>query len=333
MEEDLLPEFLVECSEIMTKLDGDLVTLEKSGQNPALMNEIFRGIHTIKGSSGFFELKRLESVAHAAENILDKMRQGTLKATNDSTNLIFQAVDVIKKILDELETQKKEPAGDDSVLIGKIKAVLEGKPIAPPVSPPPVQEIHVEPKPVVVEIPKVEEKPVIVEPPVIAAKSVAEEKPTVEEKPVVQVKVPVEDNPLPQAPVPEIKKPVVVISMIDSSSEKINREIAEGLGQKVSESVPVPEIKKEDSVQPNLKQEPVVPVQEVSIVQLQQEAAAKRERERLEQEKANVAPVSTSTPVLAVVAPTPLAPIEEKSAYEKSVVQEIRWTHLSRPIF
>jgi chemotaxis protein histidine kinase CheA len=79
--DDLLSEFLAEALEGIEVLDAELVTLEQNPNDPALLGSIFRVLHTIKGTSGFLDLPRLESVAHAGENILGKFRDGELEVT------------------------------------------------------------------------------------------------------------------------------------------------------------------------------------------------------------------------------------------------------------
>ena len=74
--DDLLNEFLTETSENMDTLDVELVKLEQNPDDPELLGNIFRLVHTIKGTCGFLGLPRLESVAHAGENILGKIRDG-----------------------------------------------------------------------------------------------------------------------------------------------------------------------------------------------------------------------------------------------------------------
>ena len=73
--DDLLSEFLTETSEF-TVLDVELVRLEQNPNNPELLSNIFRLVHTIKGTCGFLGLPRLEHVAHASENVLGKFRDG-----------------------------------------------------------------------------------------------------------------------------------------------------------------------------------------------------------------------------------------------------------------
>lgn len=118
--DDLLSEFLTETNESIATLDVELVTLEQNPDSPGLINEIFRLVHTIKGTCGFLGLPRLESVAHSGENVLGKFREGTLEVTSDGVSLILDAMDRIKEILDHLEKTGAEPEGSDQDLINAL---------------------------------------------------------------------------------------------------------------------------------------------------------------------------------------------------------------------
>jgi two-component system chemotaxis sensor kinase CheA len=83
-------------------------------------------VHTIKGTCGFLGLPRLEHVAHAAENVLGKVRDGELVATPDVINLVLAALDRIKLIVAGLGATGSEPAGDDTGIISALDRALEG---------------------------------------------------------------------------------------------------------------------------------------------------------------------------------------------------------------
>ena len=125
--DDLLREFLTETNESIATLDVELVNLEQNPNNPGLIDNIFRLVHTIKGTCGFLGLPRLESVAHAGENVLGKFRDGKLVVTPPAVSLILEALDRIKELLAALEATEAEPAGDDSALIAKLDAASEGR--------------------------------------------------------------------------------------------------------------------------------------------------------------------------------------------------------------
>ncbi len=124
--DELLSEFLTETNESLADVDVGLVKLEQNPNDPGLLSEIFRLVHTIKGTCGFLGLPRLEAVAHVAEDVLGKYRDGELTVTPDSVTLILEALDCIKGILAVLERDEKEPEGNDNDLIARLQVVAEG---------------------------------------------------------------------------------------------------------------------------------------------------------------------------------------------------------------
>jgi two-component system, chemotaxis family, sensor kinase CheA len=125
--DDLLREFLTETTESLSLLDLELVKLEQNPNDPELLSNIFRLVHTIKGTCGFLGLPRLESVAHASENVLGRVRDGELVVTPSAVSLILQSLDRIKGLLSTLEQTEAEPAGDDGDLIQRLNALAEGQ--------------------------------------------------------------------------------------------------------------------------------------------------------------------------------------------------------------
>ncbi len=109
MEDDILKDFLAESKENLELLDQQFVELEQDPENEELIKSIFRTIHTIKGTSGFFGFTTLEGIAHFAEDILSKLRDGIITVNEDITTMLLQSVDYIKAILAELEATGKEP--------------------------------------------------------------------------------------------------------------------------------------------------------------------------------------------------------------------------------
>ncbi|MBV9523466.1 MAG: hybrid sensor histidine kinase/response regulator [Alphaproteobacteria bacterium] len=125
--DDLLSDFLTETAENLSLLDRDLVALEKNPNDPALLGNIFRLVHTIKGTCGFLGLPRLEAVAHAAENVLGKIRDGELAITAQAISLILEALDCIKAIMAALEASAAEPEGEDANLIARLDRHARGE--------------------------------------------------------------------------------------------------------------------------------------------------------------------------------------------------------------
>lgn len=123
--DDLLPDFLTESYEGLAQIDNDLVSLEKNPENTEILGGIFRTMHTIKGTCGFLGLSRLEHLAHSAENVLGKMRDGDIKGTPEIISLILASVDSVKDILSYLEANGTEPEGNDKDLIEQLEQVCE----------------------------------------------------------------------------------------------------------------------------------------------------------------------------------------------------------------
>jgi len=124
--DDLLSEFLTETSENLAVLDVELVKLEQNPNDTELLGNIFRLVHTVKGTCGFLGLPRLESVAHAGENVLGKVRDGELDVTAEAVSLILECLDRIRSIMSDLEATGSEPQGDDSDLIRRLNAFADG---------------------------------------------------------------------------------------------------------------------------------------------------------------------------------------------------------------
>ncbi|MDR3485280.1 MAG: chemotaxis protein CheW [Bradyrhizobium sp.] len=124
--DDLLQEFLAETTESLALLDVELVRFERETSDATILSNIFRLMHTIKGTCGFLGLPRLGAVAHAGENILGKFRDGELDVTPRAVTLILKAIDRIRALLAEMETTGSEPTGSDAELIGEINALASG---------------------------------------------------------------------------------------------------------------------------------------------------------------------------------------------------------------
>lgn len=125
--DDLLSEFLTETAENLATLDLELVRLEQHPNDPSLLSNIFRLVHTIKGTCGFLGLPRLEAVAHASENVLGKFRDGELEVTPQAVTLILASLDRIKMIVHALEQTETEPEGEDGDLIAALDAMAAGE--------------------------------------------------------------------------------------------------------------------------------------------------------------------------------------------------------------
>lgn len=122
--DDLLREFLTETSESLDTVDNQLVRFEQDPNNAKILDNIFRLVHTIKGTCGFLGLPRLEALAHAGETLMGKFRDG-MPVTGDAVSLILASIDRIKEILAGLEATEAEPQGSDEDLIVKLHEMVE----------------------------------------------------------------------------------------------------------------------------------------------------------------------------------------------------------------
>lgn len=116
-QDDIVKEFIVESFEALDSLDRGLVTLEEDPNNTAVLNEIFRTVHTIKGTCGFLEFQKLESVAHVGENLLDSIRSHRLSVTQEIVSTLLALGDAIRSILQSLEQSGTEGDRDFSELV------------------------------------------------------------------------------------------------------------------------------------------------------------------------------------------------------------------------
>jgi two-component system chemotaxis sensor kinase CheA len=125
--DDLIVEFIAETQESLGQIDNDLITLEQNPNDKGIIGNIFRLMHTIKGTCGFLGLGRLEKLAHHSENVMGRFRDGDLEVKQEYVSLILESIDQIKFMIDTLETTGAEPEGNDAELIERIDAVYEGR--------------------------------------------------------------------------------------------------------------------------------------------------------------------------------------------------------------
>ena len=107
-DQDVIREFLVESHENLSRLDQELVEIEQRPQDSALLASIFRTIHTIKGTCGFFAFSTLERITHQAETLLSQLRDGKRKLTPALISLILETVDATRKVLASIEASGEE---------------------------------------------------------------------------------------------------------------------------------------------------------------------------------------------------------------------------------
>lgn len=134
--EDLLQDFLVEAGDLLAGVDNKLVDLEQRPDDHQLLNEIFRGFHTIKGGAGFLNATELVTLCHLTENLFDKLRNGQLRLDPSIMDVILAATAGVRRMFDRLE-QGMQPEPADPALLAGLKAVLAGQAATAPVTPAP----------------------------------------------------------------------------------------------------------------------------------------------------------------------------------------------------
>jgi two-component system chemotaxis sensor kinase CheA len=119
--DDLTREFLIESQEGLDRMERCLTDLEERPQDKELLGEIFRSVHTIKGTTGFLGFKRLEKLAHAGESLLGLLRDGKITAGATLITALLHLLDGLRELLKTIEAKDNEGDGDDSALIARLE--------------------------------------------------------------------------------------------------------------------------------------------------------------------------------------------------------------------
>jgi two-component system chemotaxis sensor kinase CheA len=119
--DDLTREFLIESQEGLDRMERCLTELESKPSDKELLADIFRSVHTIKGTTGFLGFKRLEKLAHSGENLLGLLRDGKLVADGPVITGLLQLQDGLRSILRSIETEASEGEDTDAALISQLE--------------------------------------------------------------------------------------------------------------------------------------------------------------------------------------------------------------------
>ncbi|MDX9785520.1 MAG: chemotaxis protein CheA [Desulfobacterales bacterium] len=113
-EEDIqiLGDFVLESMENLESIEINLVDLEQDPTNSETINAIFRPFHTVKGVSGFLNLKKINRLSHCTENLLDSARQGEYKINDAIVDVILESVDFLKRLVNQVEASVAEGSSD-----------------------------------------------------------------------------------------------------------------------------------------------------------------------------------------------------------------------------
>ena len=128
--EDLLQDFLQEAGDLLSDVDNKLVDLERDPHDRRLLNDIFRGFHTIKGGAGFLNATELVTLCHLTENLFDHLRNGELPLTPELMDTIMAATQCVRSMFGEL-AQAVQPRSAEPQVIAALRAALEGDAAAP----------------------------------------------------------------------------------------------------------------------------------------------------------------------------------------------------------
>jgi len=151
-DQETIREFLVESHENLSRLEIDLVELEKHPQDAALLGNIFRTFHTIKGASGFLAFSTLETITHEAETLLSQLRTGQRQLTPALVSLVLETVDATRKVLAAIETERHEGGLRFDDLVARLRSAAKTN-LDPAAPAPQVSAIPPEPSPLPAPIP------------------------------------------------------------------------------------------------------------------------------------------------------------------------------------
>ncbi|MDR2209230.1 MAG: chemotaxis protein CheA [Azoarcus sp.] len=137
--EDLLEDFLTEAEDLLSGVDNKLVDLERSPDDRGLLNDIFRGFHTIKGGAGFLNATELVTLCHFTESLFDKLRNGELAVTSEIMDVILAATAGVRNMFNQL-SQGILPSPADPDVLASLKEIQSeaAVPSAPAASATPV---------------------------------------------------------------------------------------------------------------------------------------------------------------------------------------------------
>jgi two-component system, chemotaxis family, sensor kinase CheA len=122
---EIVGEFLMESHENLDQIDRDLVDLEQDPNSRDLISRIFRAIHTIKGTSGFLAFGRLETLAHAGESLLSRLRDGVQPVTPDTITTLLATIDGVRSLLASIEQTGTEGDVDVDSIISSVHAQMQ----------------------------------------------------------------------------------------------------------------------------------------------------------------------------------------------------------------
>ncbi|MCK4301907.1 MAG: chemotaxis protein CheA [candidate division Zixibacteria bacterium] len=131
--QEIIGDFLIEADELIESLDNDFVKLESSPGDLDLLNEIFRAVHTIKGTSSFLGFELVTTLSHNLEDILNKLRKSEMTVTPEIMDILLEGLDILKVLLNNVRNKVDEQPNLDDIL-ARLAAVVSGGGEAPDLS-------------------------------------------------------------------------------------------------------------------------------------------------------------------------------------------------------
>jgi len=123
--DEIVSEFVAETQELLEQLDEDLVQLEAEKENSELIQEIFRILHTVKGTSGFLNFDRMRLLAHRLEDLLGQLRDGKRKVNEEVMDVLLAGSDRLKELLEKIREEKTDEGIDVEDLVTSVQNILE----------------------------------------------------------------------------------------------------------------------------------------------------------------------------------------------------------------
>jgi two-component system chemotaxis sensor kinase CheA len=122
--EEIIAEFITESEETLDRIDPLFVELEIKGEDKEMLNQIFRSVHTIKGAAGFLGFQPVVDVAHNAESIMKKLREGEIRMSKPLMDVVLKSVDMLRLLLRHVK-QKDSVTENTAPLLSELKTALE----------------------------------------------------------------------------------------------------------------------------------------------------------------------------------------------------------------
>lgn len=121
----LLAQFIPEARDLLEQAGTGMLALERNAAAPGVINDVFRAVHTLKGSSGLFDVRPLTHLIHAAEDLLGELRVGTLALDSDIVDKLLDSLDVVSRWVDALESSEALPPDAEAVTAARVTVLRQ----------------------------------------------------------------------------------------------------------------------------------------------------------------------------------------------------------------